>query len=60
MTTLTRREQQEQRVQFAIALIQKQTHVSIMQINEAVIREWILRGVEPSQVAQCWITRRES
>lgn len=41
---------QEQQVQRAIGLIQKRFHLSILSINESIIRQAIGKGRTPEQI----------
>lgn len=41
---------QEQQVQYCIAILQKQTHVPIWEINESFIRQCVSRGQKPTQI----------
>lgn len=57
--TLTFR--QEQQVQHCISIIQKQYRCSILQINEAAIRQAVARGQSTGEIL-AWLSRpvRES
>ena len=50
---------QEQLVQETISIIQKTLHVSILEINESVIRQCVARGQRPSEIvtALCRFTK---
>ena len=41
---------QEQQVQFTISILQKMYHVSILEINEGLIRQCIERGQTPNEI----------